>query len=113
MDNIKDDQYYAKKILADLVFLIKHTKSISQEEFNENEVLLDSVMFRFIQISANIKLLTDSFKNKYNQIPWKSIIGLRNKIVHDYGKIDHQVIYSTVKNDIYELERLFLDIVEE
>lgn len=111
MDNVKDDLYYARRILNDLSFIIKHTADLSQVEFETDEVLLDSIMFRFIQISANIKQLTDDFKIKQHQIPWKSIIGLRNKTVHEYGKVDLKIVYNTVKNDIPKLEKLFQDTI--
>lgn len=48
MDNKKDNEYYIKKVLVDLNFLIKHTKDLTKSEFEQDEVLLDSIMFRFI-----------------------------------------------------------------
>ncbi|MBI9008467.1 MAG: DUF86 domain-containing protein [Tenericutes bacterium] len=110
MDNIKGNKYYINKILLDLDFLIKHTKDICKNEFRKNELLLDSIMFRFIQISEHIKKLTPDFRNKYANIPWKDIIGLRNRIVHEYGNVDLNIIYDTVKVDIYEIEKLFKSI---
>ncbi len=107
MDNKKDDKYYVEKILADISFLIKHTKDLEKEEFEKDEVLLDSIMFRFIQISERIKKLTIAFKNKHIEIPWRDIIGLRNRIVHEYGNVDLNVIYDAVKTDIYDIQKLF------
>jgi uncharacterized protein with HEPN domain len=111
MDNLKDDLFYVEKIHTDLIFLIKHTKYLTKEEFGLEELLLDSIMFRFIQISECIKKLSEPFKAQNKQIPWISIVGLRNRIVHDYGKVDLTVIYNTVKKDIYELESLFSDML--
>ena len=54
MDNIKGDKYYAKKLITDLSFIIAHTKDLSQDELENNEVLVDSVMFRLIQILEKI-----------------------------------------------------------
>lgn len=111
MDNVKNDLYHVEKIHADILFLIKHTKGITREKFESDEILLDSIMFRFIQISESIKKLSDHFKSHNNQIPWTSIIGLRNRIVHEYGKVNLTIIYDTVKKDIYDIESLFFDIV--
>ena len=57
MDNVKDDAYFANKIRDDLTFIVNYTKSIDQEELSRNELLLDSMMFRLIQISENAKSL--------------------------------------------------------
>ena len=51
MDNQKTDQYYVNKIITDLAFIIKHTNNLTQAELEENEILVDSVMFRLIQVS--------------------------------------------------------------
>ena len=103
MDNKKGNQYYLEKLLKDLAFLYKHTVNLSQEEFEENEILIDSVMFRLIQISENSGKLTDEFKEQFSNIPWRAMKGMRNRIVHEYGNVDLTVIYETVKNDIPEL----------
>lgn len=100
MDNQKDDRYYVKKIVTDLAFVLEHTKNLNRTELEENEVLLDSVMFRLIQISENSEKLTAVFKAEHNEIPWRAIKGLRNRIVHEYGNVDLSVIYNTVKNDL-------------
>ena len=36
-------------------------------------------------------------------VPWTAIYGLRNRIVHDYGSVNLDIIYSTLKDDIPEL----------
>ena len=106
MDNVKNDAYYASKIVEDLVFIVKHTKGVDKEELSNNEILLDSMLFRLIQISENAKRLSDEYKVKRPEVPWMAIYGLRNKIVHDYGNVDLEIVYSTLKEDIPELLEL-------
>ncbi|MBO5069443.1 MAG: DUF86 domain-containing protein, partial [Roseburia sp.] len=78
-------------------------KNVDIEELNENEILLDSMMFRMVQLSENAKKLTDHYKQNHNNIPWNAMYGLRNRIVHDYGNVDLSVVFETLKNDIPEL----------
>lgn len=103
MDNIKNNIYYIQKIITDLSFVVDHTKKLTQKEFETNELLIDSVMFRLIQVSENSSKLTDDFKEHYTFIPWRAIRGLRNRIVHEYGNVDLGVVYDTVQMDIPEL----------
>ena len=100
MDNAKDDKYYANKIRDDFQFIIKNTSSLSDEEIINNEILLDSIMFRLIQVSENSLKLSDSFKSEFNEIPWVAVKGLRNRIVHDYGNVDYSIILDTIRNEI-------------
>ena len=48
----------------------------------------DSIMFRIIQIAENNNKLSDDFKNRFKNVPWLAIKGMRNKIVHNYGVVD-------------------------
>lgn len=103
MDNAKNDAYYINRIKSDLEFIDNHMRNVDLEELNTNEILLDSMMFRMIQISENAKKLSDEYKQERTWIPWKALYGMRNRIVHDYGNVDLNVVYETLKNDIPDL----------
>ncbi len=81
-------------------FIIDHTLNITLDDFCDNELLLDSVMFRLIQISENSDRIDENFKSENPQIMWRAMKGMRNRIVHDYGEVDLGIVYKTVKDDI-------------
>ena len=103
MDNIKNDVYYVKKMLKDIGFIIEKTEGIDVDKLKENEVLCDSVLFRLIQISENSVKLSAVFRETHDDIPWQAIKGMRNKIVHDYGDVNFDIIYQTISDDIPEI----------
>ena len=111
MDNRKTDQYYLNKIINDLTFIIIHTEGITQKQLEDNEVLVDSMMFRLIQISENSDKLTAAFKDQHALIPWRAMKGLRNRIVHEYGNVSLEIIYDTLRNDIPQLLQDIKEIV--
>ncbi len=100
MDNVKNNEYYIKKIVADIEFVLSHTEGLTEDKLEEDEVLLDSVMFRLIQISENSDKLTPAFKTEHSSIPWRAIKGMRNRIVHEYGDVEISIVYETVVNDL-------------
>ena len=106
MDNVKNDNYYILKIRKDLEFIVEHMHDVDIEELNANEILLDSMLFRMIQLSENAKKLSDKYKLIHGDIPWNAMYGFRNRIVHDYGNVDLEVVFDTLKNDIPELLEL-------
>lgn len=48
MNNPKNDAYYTQKILTDLHFIAKHMENVTMQALEENEILLDSMLFRLI-----------------------------------------------------------------
>ncbi|NLB50191.1 MAG: DUF86 domain-containing protein [Clostridiaceae bacterium] len=104
MENRKLASYYISKILEDIDFIMAQMSLVEEQNFGENPLLLDSMMFRLIQISENAKNINNDFKSQHESIPWFEMYGLRNRIVHDYGNVDLSIIYDTLVKDIPELK---------
>ena len=103
MDNIKDTKYYLNLIVEDIGFCITKLNNMDLQDFCNDEVLFSAISFKFIQISENVKKLPKSLLEAYPNIPWNKIGGLRNRIVHDYGSVQLDIIYDAIKNDLPDL----------
>lgn len=68
------------------------------------------MLFRMIQISENAKKLTDAYRKEHKAVPWNAVTGLRNRIVHDYGSVDLDIIFDTLNKDIPQLLNCLIDI---
>ncbi len=99
MNNIKDDRYYLLKIKNDILTIDDYVKGLSMEEFLTRIQVIDSCMFRLIQISENIKSLSDEFRINHNPKLWFKIVDFRNRIVHDYGSTDFQLLLKLYSKD--------------
>ena len=103
MDHPKNDAYYIEKIKADLAFVIAHTRGKTKADIEQDELLLDSILFRIIQIAENNSKLSETFKQAHPEVPWLAIKGMRNRIVHDYGYVDLSIVYDTVTRGMPEM----------
>ena len=52
--------------------------------------------------------VSETFRLKHPDMPWRILKGMRNILAHDYGRIDYEIIYRTVIEDLPSL-RLSLD----
>ncbi|HRT81552.1 MAG TPA: DUF86 domain-containing protein [Oscillospiraceae bacterium] len=110
MKRQKDNHFYLDRIIKDIDFIIRNMNGVTYEALQANEVLLDSMIFRLIQISENSKKLSEEFKQNFRQVPWTDISGLRNRLVHDYTNVDLTIVYKTVSEDIPNLKVYFESI---
>ena len=110
MDNSKDDDYYLDKIFVELEFIIEYTKNKTLDDLRNDKSLLRAVMFSFVQISENNEKLSTQFKENHKEISWKAMKGMRNLIVHNYGKVDLKIVYNTIKVSIPEFEKQLKNI---
>ena len=102
-----NDKYYIEKALDDIQAIIGYTVNHTYNEFMSDVKTIDATMFRLQQMVENIKKISLEYKQENYNIDWKSIVGFRNRIVHEYNKIDYSTIYETISTDIYELKKVF------
>lgn len=57
------------------------------------------------------KYIPEEIRQKYPQVPWKSMIGLRNILIHEYFGIDEQIIWEIVSQDFRETKPLIENIL--
>ena len=74
----------------------------------DNMFILDGICMKLIFIGESIKTIDKLSKGElfplYTAIPWKEIMKLRDIIAHHYFKIDVDIVYSTIKEDLSPLE---------
>lgn len=51
-------------------------------------------------IGEAARRVSASYMAAHPEIPWRMIIGQRNILVHEYGQIDHELLYKTAVEDI-------------
>ena len=91
--------------------IIDKISVITQEEFTKNEDVKEVICFNLFQIGELANGLSIEFIKEYNKIPWKQIIGMRNRIVHGYDTINLEIVWSTVIESIPELKSYCKEIL--
>ncbi len=78
----------------------------SYDSFRSDRHYQQSVAFSIIQIAELSNGLSIEFKKQTSdRVSWSLMKGMRNIVVHDYGNIDHEVIWETANLDIPALKR--------
>ena len=85
--------------------------NITYEEFSSNEDLKEVVCFNLFQIGELANGLSLEFIREYNDVPWKQIIGMRNRIVHGYDTINIEIVWDTSLESVLELKNYCIKIL--
>ena len=105
------DRIIIQKIISYINDVQKYIAGLSAKDFLDDKKTITACAFTVSQIGEIVKEISDETINKYNNIPWNSIKGMRNKIVHDYENVDLSVLWGTIKESLPQLEDSLKDIL--
>lgn len=97
------DQAYFFDILDSAKLAVKYLSDISYEAFTDNIAIQDAVIRRIEIIGEASGRISSESKNKYDQLPWNEMKGMRNLLIHEYDEIDLKDVWNTVENDLPNL----------
>lgn len=105
------DRIIIQKIINYIDDVESYINNIEAKEFLDDKKTITACAFTVSQIGELVKELTEETINKYPQIPWNSMKGMRNRIVHDYENVDLSVLWATIKESLPELKDKLKDII--
>jgi len=81
------------------------------EIFDEDFAYQNACSMCLLQIGELISRFSDDFRAKHTAIPWRSIRGMRNLLVHEYEHVNNKEFWNTLINDIPSLKSYCLEIL--
>jgi uncharacterized protein with HEPN domain len=105
------DEAYLLDMLLDARKVVKYVQGVNFEIFDQDEVLQDAIMRRIQIIGEAARKISQEFKEAHPEISWSEVIGMRNKLVHDYFEIIPEKVWDTAVNDIPALIALIEPLV--
>jgi uncharacterized protein with HEPN domain len=92
--------------------ILSFVKGKRQSSLN-NRLLLSAVIREFEIIGEAARMVSERTKQKFSKIPWPQLIGMRNRLIHAYFDIDHDLVWKTIKNDLPSFCDLLEDIIAD
>ncbi|NLI91822.1 MAG: DUF86 domain-containing protein [Peptococcaceae bacterium] len=93
-------------IMEDLQDIELFLQNISKEEFLTSSMIKKAVSMSLLNIGELSKELPAALTTKYPDIPWVSIVGLRNRTAHGYHGLDPEIIWNICNKDLKEFEKV-------
>jgi uncharacterized protein with HEPN domain len=76
------------------------TADVSKEQFQEDEKLNLAIIRLFEILGEAANNISDELHEEHNDIPWREIAGVRNRLIHGYFDVDLNIVWEIIKQDI-------------
>ena len=105
------DEAYLLDILNAARKVLQYTTGVAEEDFLRNELLQDATLRQLEILGEAARKVSQETKDGHSEIPWPEMIGLRNRLIHEYSRINLQRVWDTIQNDLPRLITLVIPLV--
>lgn len=110
---MRDYKLYIKDILEAIESIEKFVKGMNFDKFIKDDKTSSAVVRKFEIIGEATKWVSNEIKQKYPQIPWKEMAGMRDRLIHLYFGVDYKLVWETIKKRIPTIKPLMKEISKE
>ena len=91
----------------------QYIENLSFDAFSKDQKSVDAVVRNLEIIGEAANRVPDELKEKYSEIEWHKVVGLRHRIVHEYFGIDLEIIWQILHKALPELKHKIMQIMNE
>lgn len=96
----REPRLFLEDILESCAKILRYTEGMDFARFTADEKTRDAVVRNLTVIGEAVKNLPADIRQRYPEVEWRKIAGLRDIVVHEYFGVDADILWDIVKNRI-------------
>jgi uncharacterized protein with HEPN domain len=80
--------------------VLGYTHGVRRSDLDRNHQLLSACCYQIAVIGEAVKRLSVATRGKHEEVPWKDIAGMRDRLIHAYDSVDIDELWKTSTEDI-------------
>lgn len=104
---------YVQDILEAIIEVKVFTQRMESADFASDKKTINAVVRSLEVMGEAAKKIPDDVRQKYPDIPWRSMAGMRDKLIHEYFGIDLDIVWEVVSVELPPLKPLVQQVLED
>jgi len=93
--------------------IAQYTRGMSFQDFLKDPRTRDAVVRNLEVLGEAARRIPPDIQERYAEIPWAQIVGLRNRLIHGYFLLDYGIVWEIVQNEPPPLRQRLEQIARE
>ena len=109
---MRDDRRRLLDMIEAIASMEKYT-SVGKEIFLADELIRTYIVHHLQVLGEAANKLSSGLRSSHPEVPWPKILGMRHVLVHDYFRVDYDIVWGVVEAELPLLKTQLLEIVME
>ncbi|MBI4811013.1 MAG: DUF86 domain-containing protein [Ignavibacteriales bacterium] len=92
---------------------MKFVYGMEYDDFIQDDKTIFAVIRAIEVIGEAAKNISNDVRKRYPEIPWRNIVGMRDKLIHAYFGVDIKRVWKTIKEEIPPLKPIFEQMLRD
>lgn len=103
---------YLRHILDEANYLVETSSTLSKDDFMRDETTKRAFVRSLEVIGEATKNLPHEFREHHDDVDWRAIAGMRDRLIHGYFGVDYEIVWDVVENKIPDVRSIVKKLVD-